>query len=485
MNKNIFKTILVATFIFSLFSCEKEKITDTKPVAAFKVNEQTIVEGEPAIFTDLSFDQDGSISMWNWDFGNGESSTKQSPVYVFPSIGEYSIKLTVTDNSGQTNVNKFSKAISILEPSTATTNPTVLWSYSVPYKSNQSNIAVSNDGTVYFGTDGKSSEPTRGDHNIFAVKNGELVWGYLSDEVVRSSPSIAEDGTVYIGDYKGDFFAFNADGSQKWQVRLKRFKYASPAIAFDGIIYIGGGDKDTKIRAINPTDGTENWAFTAAGKVRSTPAIDSKGVIYFSDYNTLYALNPDGTEKWRNEYGDYTACATVLIESAKTIYIADKTKHLFAFNMDNGTIKWNNTTAATDKIELGGPAVAADGTIYLGGEDKRMIAYNHEDGSVKWVFEAKGKIKAVPAIDNDGNIYFGDEAGFFYVLNPEGETKWKEYQLDGAINSSAVIGGNGVIYVLTSNADSKGTLYALQTKATEPADEGWPMRSKNAKHTGR
>lgn len=485
MKKISISTCLITITLCFLFSCEKEEAINTKPVAAFKVNEQTIVEGEPAIFTDLSFDQDGLISEWNWDFGNGKSSTEQSPVYVFPSKGEYAIKLTVTDNNGQSNVNKFSKTISILEPSTATINPTVLWSYSVPYKSNQSNIAVSDDGTVYFGTDGKLSDPTRGEYNVFAIKNGAIVWGHITDEVVRSSPSIADDGTVYIGDYKGDFFAFNADGTQKWNVTLKRFKYASPAIAADGTIYIGGGDKDTKFRAINPVDGTEKWTFTAAEKVRSTPAIDSEGVIYFSDYKTLYALNPDGSEKWRNKYGDYTACATVLIESAKTIYVADKTKHLFAFKMDDGTIKWNNNTAATDKTEIGGPAVADDGTIYLGGEDKKMIAYNSEDGSVKWEFEAKGKIKAVPAIDNDGNIYFGDSGGYFYVLDAEGKTKWKEYKLDGAISTSAAIGKDGTIYVLTSNPDNKGTLYALKTKARGSADGGWSMRSKNAKHTGR
>jgi len=486
--KNHIINILILASLITFFSCEDDEPIDTKPVAAFKVNEQIVVEGNAVIFTDLSFDENGSIASWNWNFGDGQTSTEQSPIYTYQALGEYTVTLTVTDNNGQSNFNECSKVVSMMEESTATKNPEIAWLYSLPYKSNQSSLAVSDDGTVYFGTDGKSTEPTRGDYNVLAVKNGSLQWGFLTDQVVRSSPSIAADGTVYIGDYNGDFFAFNPDGSQKWKATYERFKYASPAIGADGTIYIGGGDANTKFRAIHPETGSENWVFEAAGKVRSAPAIDSEGIIYFSDYTTLYALNADGTEKWRTEYGEYTACATVLIESANTIYAVDKTQHLVAFNMNDGTIKWKNNSSATANTENGGAAVAPDGTIYLGGEDGNMIAYNPEDGSEKWKFEANGKIKAVPAIDNEGNLYFGDEGGFFYVIDPEGNTKWKATQLNGKINTSAVIGNDGTIYVLTypgAGDTTTGILYALKTKATGLAEEGWPMRSKNARHTGR
>ena len=485
MNNNIFKIFLMVCFWGTLFSCEKEDSVNVKPVAAFKTNDIVIIEGNPVVFTDLSFDEDGSIVSWSWDFGDGTSSDEPSPVHTYASLGEFAVVLTVTDNGGEVNVNEYSKTISILEPSTATTNPTLLWDFEVPYKFNQSNIAVSDNGTVYFGNDGKSSDLSRGDYNFFAVKGGSLQWGYLTDEVVRSSPAIGDNGTVYFGDYNGDFFALNADGSTQWAATYKRFKYASPAIGADGTIYIGGGDKDNLLRAINPEDGSLKWEFEAAAKVRSTPAIDSEGVIYFTDYTTLYALNTDGTEKWRTEYGAYTACATVLVESAQVIYVSDRDKHLFAFNMEDGSIKWNNDYSASGKTELGGPAVAPDGTIYLGGEDNKMIAYNAEDGSAKWEFEAKGKIKAVPAIDNKGNLYFGDEAGYFYVISPEGETKWKETQLAGPVSTAAAIGNDGVIYVLSGADDNKAMLYAFKTNASGPAEGGWPMRSKNAANTGR
>ncbi len=68
------------------------------PVASFT----EICTGLTCQFTDNSTD-DGSISEWNWDFGNNFNSTLQNPEYSFPAAGNYTVSLTVTDNQGATN----------------------------------------------------------------------------------------------------------------------------------------------------------------------------------------------------------------------------------------------------------------------------------------------------------------------------------------------------------------------------------------------
>ena len=48
-------------------------------------------------FTDTST---GDNLSWLWNFGDGGSSTQQNPTYTFPSVGNYTVLLTTTNNYG-------------------------------------------------------------------------------------------------------------------------------------------------------------------------------------------------------------------------------------------------------------------------------------------------------------------------------------------------------------------------------------------------
>jgi PKD repeat protein len=53
-------------------------------------------------FTDGSTDSDGSVVGWSWAFGDGGTSTTQSPVHAYATSGTYTVTLTVTDNGAAT-----------------------------------------------------------------------------------------------------------------------------------------------------------------------------------------------------------------------------------------------------------------------------------------------------------------------------------------------------------------------------------------------
>jgi len=67
------------------------------PVAAFSGDPLEGCAPLEAAFTDEST---GDITSWSWDFGDGGTSTDQSPVYVFNTAGTFTVSLTVTGPGG-------------------------------------------------------------------------------------------------------------------------------------------------------------------------------------------------------------------------------------------------------------------------------------------------------------------------------------------------------------------------------------------------
>lgn len=72
-------------------------VTAPPPVANFTTENAHGTAPLTVAFTDAS---DGWIDTWSWDFGDGETSTEQSPVHVYANPGQYTIRLTVTGPGG-------------------------------------------------------------------------------------------------------------------------------------------------------------------------------------------------------------------------------------------------------------------------------------------------------------------------------------------------------------------------------------------------
>ncbi|MEA3310878.1 MAG: PQQ-binding-like beta-propeller repeat protein [candidate division WOR-3 bacterium] len=77
-----------------------------------------------------------------------------------------------------------------------------------------------------------------------------------------------------------------------------------PAIGEDGTVYISGSlyneitlKRDDYLYAINP-DGSFKWRFPVPRHV-APPTVGSDGNIYFGAYYTVYAVDPNGNLKWK------------------------------------------------------------------------------------------------------------------------------------------------------------------------------------------
>jgi len=65
-----------------------------------------------ALFTSSSYDSDGSISSYLWDFGDGQTSTQIGPLtHQYILTGTYNVRLTVVDNNGVSTISSQSVVI--------------------------------------------------------------------------------------------------------------------------------------------------------------------------------------------------------------------------------------------------------------------------------------------------------------------------------------------------------------------------------------
>jgi len=331
-------------------------------------------------------------------------------------------------------------------------------------------IVIGDDGTLYFGDL---------DYYFYALNpDGSLKWKYKTGGHITSTPAIAEDGTIYVGawdDYLHAFYPNN--GTRKWKFNANSANIASsPAIAEDGTIYFGtlwslgnGG----KIFAVNP-DGTEKWRYQTGGAIVSDPAIGDDGTIYIGSLdNYLYALYPNGTLRWRFKTGDDVKSPPSIAEDG-TIYFGSFDDNLYALNPD-GTLRWKVGTSFGTSAN---PSIADDGTIYAGTNKLRAF---HPNGNLKWSFNLGPEQwigSSSPAISADGTIYFGtrigegNEGGEIIAVNPDGTERWrKRIAANYYVDSSPCIGEDGTVYIGSTYDQGRGYLHAFgSVESNEPPE---------------
>ena len=86
-------------------------LTGLDPEAGFTVG----CAGLTCDFSDTSTDADGTVTSWNWDFGDGVSSSEVNPQHTYVTGGPYTVSLVVTDDSGNESV-PATEALSLSTP---------------------------------------------------------------------------------------------------------------------------------------------------------------------------------------------------------------------------------------------------------------------------------------------------------------------------------------------------------------------------------
>jgi outer membrane protein assembly factor BamB len=351
--------------------------------------------------------------------------------------------------------------------------------------------AIGHNGTIYAGAD---------NGYLYAVnETGSQIWKFKTDNSIHSSPTVDKNGNIYVGSDDGFLYAINSDGSLRWRYEVGNKIRSSPGIGYNGTIYFGANDG--YLYALT-SDGKLKWKFETEHKfdenlervewkVESSPAIGMDGTIYIGSiyvghdywlglmyYSYLYAINPDGSQKWRYKTESNINNAPSIGPNGK-VYVSGGP--LYAINSD-GTLRWKYSSKYNFNSSL---SIDSYGRIYGGSgefiiEDSYFHLYAiHPDGSRKWKFELTENIATTPVLGADGTLYFGGDDKYIYAVNADGTQKWR-HKTGGKIQSSPVMDTKGTIYF----GSDDGYLYAIQV-GTRQAETPWPMFQNDPQNSGR
>jgi outer membrane protein assembly factor BamB len=205
------------------------------------------------------------------------------------------------------------------------------------------------DGTIVFGSS---------DTYIYALyPNGTLRWKYKTGEIVRGHASIDDQGVIYMSCWDGYLYAFNVDGTLIKKFDMPIAGGETMAFGPDDTIYVTYDG----LAAIDPSDWTVKWKFDYLEDYEkaylSSPAVSADGIIYIGTEidgvygGQIYAINPDGTLRWRKLIADENTASSPSIAEDGTVYIGSWWRHaggyIHAFN------EWTGANHPPEKPTIG------------------------------------------------------------------------------------------------------------------------------------
>lgn len=190
-----------------------------------------------------------------------------------------------------------------------------------------------------------------------------------------------------------------------------------------------------------PSTATMRWSFDVHANVAGAPVVDAEGNVYVGSLDHhVYAIAPDGTERWSRDLGGPVYATPALDPAAGRLYVGADSDFFFCLDAATGEVIWHLRTEGDVDT---GVAFAPDGSlVFAAGEDVWSVG---RDGTARWRFHARIKIYSAPAVDDDGNVYVGAQDDHVYALASDGRLRWR-FDADDDVDSAPVIGDDGTIF---------------------------------------
>lgn len=208
--------ILIFVIMLSIFclGLATQVTANRSPVALALPENLTIYAGEEAWFNgSLSYDPDGDIDTYFWDFKDGTFSSEQDPTHTYNFPGDYSVTLTVSDGLGGTDNDQVN--ITVLAPPPG--NVTVWIDSFITDKQNY-NATETINANVFVERDIGTEPPLWNGTLVLEVFNDTMELFHYDEHIVLLS-DIMNSGS--------SFFEFNLTTAGNYLARASLYDNAS------------------------------------------------------------------------------------------------------------------------------------------------------------------------------------------------------------------------------------------------------------------
>ena len=231
--------------------------------------------------------------------------------------------------------------------------------------------------------------------------DGHVKWSAQTGPVLKASPGLGQDGTVYVPSMNGKLYAVappaeptTRAGTIRWTFRFAEFP-----------------GRGKPVVSHSPPTGADGIGSGAS------PTVGPDGTIYIGANNSnFYAISPDGQLDWlfeaeREIAGIWSTAA--LSADNSTLYFGANKGGMYALNRVDGSLKWQYPIVGSI---YSSPALDATGIVYTGSTVGHVFALDGATGRLVFDYYAQAPIWTAPALRPDGSIVIADRNGRVMLL---------------------------------------------------------------------
>lgn len=219
------------------------------PSAKLISNKKQICMGDSMLFQDQTVLGDGKIVKWQWDFGDGGTSSEKNPRYLYTLSGKYDVTLAVVDSNGCQSSFKSTAFSDIIKPPSIAFKSDLTNKCRAPLDVTLTSASSGFGQLKYYWNFGDGSVSNIQNPKHTYQKQGSFGVKLIVEDALGCRDSLLQSNLVKIQDPKADFTVDRKEICAGDQVY---FKNSCTPMDITGKFYWEFGNGDTSTKA-NPS----------------------------------------------------------------------------------------------------------------------------------------------------------------------------------------------------------------------------------------